>query len=100
MRVIVCGGREFNDPVAVARALQALAVRGPHTLVHGACKVLTHEGNYQLRRGENPGADRLAHFQALAWGWEVEPHPDHWAQEEKLPVLSGTSAWPHSGPPG
>lgn len=57
---------------------------GPHTLVHGACKVKHEDGSpYVLRAGEKPGADRLAHFLALALGWEVEPHPALWSVHGK-----------------
>lgn len=80
MRIIFAGGRDWDDPAVVARTLAYYAPTGPHTLVTGACKVQREDGSpYVLRPGEKPGADRLAHFLALALGWEVEPHPALWS---------------------
>lgn len=79
MRIIVTGGRDHGAVATVARTLTAYALNGPHTLVHGACKVLKEDGSlYPLSPGAPPGADRSAHYIALALGWEVEPHPAHW----------------------
>jgi hypothetical protein len=56
-RVIVCGGRDFNDGELMAEVLQELP---PNTVVvHGDCPT---------------GADRLAENM---WG-NTEPHPANW----------------------
>jgi hypothetical protein len=60
-RVLVCGGRDFDDELAMLTEL--LKVADPrHVLVHG----------------DAPGADRLA---AKCWrqaGFADEPHPAQW----------------------
>lgn len=81
MRIIVCGGRDYADGARVAWALGHYVGTGPHLLVHGAYKVFNEDGSpYLLRPGVKPGADRLAHFFALAWGWQVEPHVARWRE--------------------
>lgn len=84
-RIIVAGGRDYADAAAVAVELDTLNRAGPHTLVHGACKVyrVASDGRrvpYQLRPGETPGADRLAHRYALGLRWDVDPHPADWGR--------------------
>ncbi len=80
MRIIVTGGRDYTDALVIAYALTHYAPTGPHTLVHGACKTLREDRTlYTLKPGEKPGADRLAHYMALALGWEVETHPALWS---------------------
>lgn len=80
MRLIVCGSRSLNDPTLVARYLSRLVSTGPHTLIHGACNTLDEDHRpIHLRPGQPPGADRLAHFFALAHQWHVQPYPAQWS---------------------
>jgi hypothetical protein len=81
VRIIFAGGRNYTDAIVVAYALAHYAPTGPHTLVHGACKVVHEDGTpYVLGPKEKPGADRLAHYIALGFGWTVELHPALWSQ--------------------
>jgi hypothetical protein len=61
VRVIVCGGRDYQNADAIGKAL-ANAAPGKHTLVHGAA----------------PGADSIAAEIARVRGWEIEAHPADW----------------------
>lgn len=63
MRVIVCGGREYNDRARIFAALDLLHSRRPiSVLVHGDAR----------------GADRLAGEWARERGVQVEAHPGDW----------------------
>lgn len=64
-RVVVCGGRDFNDRQAVIKAFQGLPVGT--IIVHGDCS----------------GADRLAAEVAENWGLETEAHPADWKKHGK-----------------
>lgn len=80
MRLIVSGSRSLNAPILVARYLSRLTPTGPHTLIHGACNTLDEEHRpILLRPGQPPGADRLAHFFALAHQWHVQAYPAQWS---------------------
>jgi predicted Rossmann-fold nucleotide-binding protein len=60
MRILVCGGRDYQNADVIGKAL-ANAAPGKHTLVHGACR----------------GADSIAAEIAKARGWRIEPrYPD------------------------
>jgi YspA, cpYpsA-related SLOG family len=64
-RVIVCGGRDYNDKKHVAETLYELLevrARDDTIIVHGASR----------------GADLLAAKCAETWGLGVEPHPALW----------------------
>src|SRR6266704_483669 len=60
MRVIICGGRDFNDRKKVVKALTGL--HKDTVLVHGNCK----------------GVDRLAADIWSHWEGRVEPHLADW----------------------
>jgi hypothetical protein len=66
-RVLVTGSRNWADSERIARELAAtaenMAGRRSVVLVHGACPT---------------GADAIAAREALALGWETEPHPADW----------------------
>lgn len=76
MRVLVCGGRDYDDWETVCRVLDAIALgAGPMTIVHGAC------GENADKPSSVPiyrGADGLAHAWAVTRGQPVEPVPAHW----------------------
>lgn len=59
-RVVVCGGRDYDDPDTVVRVLALLDPRT--TIVHGAQR----------------GADTLADAAARRLGLPVERHPAEW----------------------
>jgi hypothetical protein len=61
MRVLVCGGREFDDYALVANTLSSLAVR-PIVIIHGGAR----------------GADALAAIWAKARHVAVEEYPADW----------------------
>lgn len=68
MRVLVCGGRDFNDPTLLNNALDQLHKQhGFTTLVHGDAR----------------GADRLAHQWATNNNVTPEPHPADWKKHGK-----------------
>ena len=63
MRLIVCGGRNWNDRSATFHILDRIHAKRPITLIiHGDCR----------------GADRLADEWARSRGIAVEPHPANW----------------------
>jgi hypothetical protein len=65
MRIIVCGGRDYNDGEVIYRVLLSYNHHDPKpTLVHGACT----------------GADLLAAKIATDLGWETDPFPAKWDQ--------------------
>lgn len=61
-RVIVCGGRDYDDVEVITQVLQVL-MPGDAVLVHGACPT---------------GADLIASTIWEATGGAVEPHPAAW----------------------
>lgn len=63
MRIIVTGGRDFDDYDRVFKALLPYVDRCP-TIVHG----------------DAAGADTLAKSAARALGLPVEPHPANWKE--------------------
>lgn len=72
MRVIVCGGRDYEDQTTVAEVLRAIALPwdldDPITLVHG----------------DAPGADRLAAaFWTHSVDGNVESFPADWKRHGK-----------------
>lgn len=68
MRVLVTGGRDFNDPDLLNNALDQLHQQHHFTtLVHGDAK----------------GADRLAHQWATNNNVPTEPHPANWKKHGK-----------------
>lgn len=71
MRVIVCGGRKFEDRARVFAALD---------LAHGRRPITT------VVHGDAPGADRLAKEWAQAREVEQEAHPADW---KKLGPVAG-----------
>lgn len=66
MRIIVTGGRGYDNRDAVSRALRHIA------LPAGMAESVT------LVHGDAPGADRLVVAVARILGWEVEDHPADW----------------------
>jgi hypothetical protein len=69
MRVLVCGGRHFDDRPFLNRSLNRLhRVRPITLLIHGASK----------------GADTLAGEWALAKGITVDPYPADWDRHGNL----------------
>jgi hypothetical protein len=72
MRVLVCGGRDYQDRVATFAALDEVnAIRPISLVIHGAC--CAKGNNTQLR-----GADR----------WAQE-----WAQEHEIPYFGVPARW-------
>lgn len=70
MRVLVCGGRGYQDRDRVFEVLDRVAAKhGPLTVIHGAC---------QDRDGNMRGADRWAHEWAVDRGHDVIPRPADW----------------------
>jgi hypothetical protein len=61
MRILVCGGRDFDDYACLADALSNLPVR-PDTIIHGGAR----------------GADALAAIWAKARHVAVEEYPADW----------------------
>ena len=71
MRVIVCGGRDYEDRARVFAALDSLHAKRPiTTIVHGDAR----------------GADSLAKDWALERGIDQEAHPADW---RKLGEVAG-----------
>jgi hypothetical protein len=65
MKVLVCGGREWNDWKTINNTLRGL---GPLTIIiHGDCR----------------GADKMAGHVAKGFGYEVRPYPANWAKHGK-----------------
>jgi len=62
LRVLVCGGRDFNNAAMLARAMAALPSK-PSVVIHGAAR----------------GADTLAGQWAKEAGVPVEVYPAEWA---------------------
>lgn len=67
MRVVVCGGRDFADRNAVARAL----------MPYRPAKV-TEDSEHILILGGAPGADSLAEEWADVWGVRKRVYPADW----------------------
>src|SRR4051812_2885166 len=65
MRLLVCGGRDFNDRDAVNDALNRVHSKRPVTL---------------LIHGDAPGADRLANRWAEEHAVRRAPYPANWAE--------------------
>jgi YspA, cpYpsA-related SLOG family len=73
MRVIVCGGRVYNDREAVFRALSRADAKRPISVViHGACPT---------------GADWLAAMWAVEAKVHAEPYPADWSVGRKAGPL-------------
>lgn len=66
MRVIVCGGRDYDDETTVIEVLSALDPTAV-TIVHGAAR----------------GADKLAASVARGFGHYVQPYPADWKRHGK-----------------
>lgn len=67
MRIIVTGGRDYNDQNTVARTLQYLYLAP-----------FSKGDKPTLVSGGATGADRLAEQYARAYGWTVEVHRADW----------------------
>ena len=68
MRILVCGGRDYNDKEVIREKLTALKHMYPDAvLVHGGA----------------PGADSMAGWIGGTVGFEVEVHIAHWAKYGK-----------------
>lgn len=65
MRVIVCGGRDYDDQRTVRAVISAL--NDETIVIHGGAK----------------GADRLAEYEAARLGLDVERYPADWAKHGK-----------------
>ncbi|MCA0276268.1 MAG: SLOG family protein [Proteobacteria bacterium] len=70
MRVLVCGGRDYNDRDAVARALRA----------YKPLNVVTDVSDAILILGGAPGADTLAEEWADVFGLRKRIFPANWAK--------------------
>ncbi len=68
--ILVCGGRDFTDAVAVGRALGRYDSANPPRLVHGDAR----------------GADRIAADIATDCQWQVVAYPADW---ERLGPAAG-----------
>jgi YspA, cpYpsA-related SLOG family len=66
MRLLVCGGRDFNDRELMSSVLSPIA-RVTTILIYGAA----------------PGADTLAAKMWKAWGCPTEAHPADWIRYGK-----------------
>lgn len=92
-RILVSGGRDFNDIEAVAGWLiqyEYSCAGGVETIVpqivHGGCNMYPASGGVRYRHDPPHGADALADYVARGWGW---PDPEiYWPQ------------WDDYGPPG
>lgn len=65
MKILVCGGRNFNDWGLLSQTLDQIRLGYEHddvTLIHGACS----------------GVDSLAETYAMNYGWTVEPYTADW----------------------
>jgi hypothetical protein len=69
LRVIICGGRDYNKQQFLFRKLDELQIE------HGPFDTVIH--------GDAPGADRLAHNWALLRGITVVPVPAEWDRHGK-----------------
>ncbi|MEX3764514.1 DUF2493 domain-containing protein [Paraburkholderia phenoliruptrix] len=68
MRLIVCGGRDYDDWVAIYAALDRAHAKRPITLlIHGACET---------------GADK---------------HAENWAKDREIPYLGVPAQWKKHG---
>lgn len=87
MRVLVTGGRDYDNQIGLFDVLDTLHRQKPiTTIIHGACRVIIKDGR---RTGVMTGADRIADDWARANGIPVEDYPvDH--------ALDGP--WPAAGP--
>lgn len=66
MRVLVCGGRDFNDMAMATQALDAIHAQRPITcIIYGAA----------------PGADTLGKLWAQARGIATDPYPADWNKD-------------------
>ena len=73
MRILVCGGRDYDDWKAVYAALDRLhAERGITLIIHGACQ----------QKGMLAGADRWA---------------EKWAQDREVPYVGVPARWAEGG---
>lgn len=65
MKVLVCGGRHYQDAAHVDRVLQQVGADQPiTTIIHGAAR----------------GADQLGEAWGLKRGVQLEPYPADWAK--------------------
>lgn len=82
IRILVTGGRSYNDRKAVARALQHLQDH----YVFGA-----RPEEIVLVHGDATGADNLAAAEASVLGWRTEAHPvkreDYDRHGKRAPIL-------------
>lgn len=66
MRIIVCGGRDYDDAETVTAVIMAL-----------------HPDVVTIVHGDAPGADSLARMVGTGLGFEVEHHPADWKRHGK-----------------
>jgi glycerophosphoryl diester phosphodiesterase len=71
-RVIVAGGRDFNDYDAVENAVDVYRYATPEVVRH-----------IEIVSGRAPGADRLGEQYADNFGFDVIPFPADWGQYGK-----------------
>lgn len=72
MRVLVFGGRNYDNRASIRRELSQLPPGT--TIVHGDCR------RWDKERQQWVGADYLAGEVARALGFKVETHPANWAK--------------------
>lgn len=104
MRIIVTGGRDWVDTLAVEAVFKEINARyGPDiVLVHGA------QGGMKERRGQivPVGLDFIAAQEAERLGWTLEPHPADWyapcrwscQKDHRRYHTDGSSTCPAQGP--
>lgn len=64
MRILVCGGRDYENADVIGRTMAMVASGRDHVLVHGGAR----------------GADTVAARIAEVRGWEIEEHPARWRE--------------------
>lgn len=70
VRVLICGGRDFNDTQAFNEVLSMYRNKWAWPL-----KIIV---GYDPEKKYPPGADEIAYNYALWWGLEREPYPYHY----------------------
>lgn len=81
--VLVCGGRDYNEPNEVWRALDAMNARMVIDAIrHGACGCDRRMDPMRIK-----GADRWAHWWAHDRRVPVEPMPADWSQGRRAGIL-------------
>jgi hypothetical protein len=70
VKILVCGGRKYQDELAITRALRECGAFNTAVVYGDARNVLLH--------GAAPGADSIAARVAARLGWEVRKYRAKW----------------------